>query len=42
MVYNEIRDLCEQIGINVITATGTRHRAPTAFWGMDISEEDIE
>ena len=40
--YNEIRDLCKQIGIAVITATGMRHRASTAFWSMDVSEEDID
>ena len=40
--YNEMMDLCEQIGIRVITATGMRHRASTAFWHMDIFEEDIE
>ena len=39
--YNEIRNLCKQIGIEVITATGMRHRASTAFWSMDVSEEDI-
>ena len=40
--YNEIRGLCEQIGVCVITATGMRHRVSTAFWRMDIFEEDIE
>ena len=40
--YNEIRNLCKQIGIEVITATGMRHRASTAFWSMDVSEEDID
>ena len=40
--YNEIRNLCKQIGIAVITATGMRHRASTAFWSMDISEEGID
>ena len=39
--YNEIRNLCKQIGIEVITATGMRHRASTAFWRLDVSEEDI-
>ena len=40
--YNEIRNLCKHIGIEVITATGMRHRASTAFWSMDVSEEDID
>ena len=40
--YNEIWNLCKQIGIEVITATGMRHRASTAFWSMDVSEEDID
>ena len=40
--YNEIRNLCKQIGIEVITATGMRHRASTAFWSMDVSEEEID
>ena len=40
--YNEIRNLCKQIGIEVITMTGMRHRASTAFWSMDVSEEDID
>ena len=26
----------------MITATGMRHRASTAFWNMDVSEEDID
>ena len=40
--YNEIRNLCKQIGIELITTTGMRHRASTAFWSMDVSEEDID
>ena len=39
--YKEIRNLCKQIGIKVITATGMRHRALTAFWSVDVSKEDI-
>ena len=40
--YNEIRNLCKQIGIEVITVTGMRYRAWTAFWSMDVSAEDID
>ena len=32
--FNEIR-----IGIEVITATGMRHRMSTALWSMDVSKE---
>ena len=40
--YNDIRNLCKQIGIEVITATRMRHRASIAFWSMDTTEEDID
>ena len=40
--YNEIRDLCKEIQIPVITATSMRHRASTMFWSMEgISEDQV-
>ena len=39
--YNDIRDICREIGISTITATGMRHRASTALWGMDASDEQV-
>ena len=38
--YNEIRNICEEIGIPTITATGIRHRASTLFWQMEGLKED--
>ena len=40
--YNDISDLCEQVGIPTITATGMRHRASTALWAMSVSENEID
>ena len=40
--YNDIKHLCIQLHIKVITATGMRHRASMALWGMTISESQID
>ena len=40
--YNDIRHLCVQLDIKIITATGMHHRASTALWGMSISESQID
>ena len=40
--YNDIRHLCIQLDIRIITATGMRHRASTALWGMTIGESQID
>ena len=40
--YNDIRHLRIQLDIKIISATGMRHRASTALWGMTISESQID
>ena len=39
---NYIRYICREIGICTITLTGIRHRASTALWGMDASDEQVD
>ena len=39
--YNEIRDICNQLEIPVITASSLRHRASTLFWQMEGHTEAI-
>jgi hypothetical protein len=40
--YNELRDVCNQLQIPVITATSMRHRGATLFWRMEgLSEQSI-
>lgn len=37
--YNEIRDICNDLEIPVITATAIRHRSSTIFWSMEGVQE---
>lgn len=39
--YNEIRDICKDIGIPVITATSIRHRSSTIFWNLEGINEQV-
>ena len=39
--YNEIRDICNQLEIPVITASSLRHRASTLFWQMEGHTEAV-
>lgn len=39
--YNETRDVCEALGLPVITATSVRHRSSTIFWSMEHVEENV-
>ena len=39
--YNEIRDICKEINIPVITATAIRHRTATLFWRSEHLSEDV-
>lgn len=41
--YNEVRDVCQKVGIPVVTATSMRHRAATSLWKMQgLTEEQLK
>ncbi len=39
--YNELRDICLELNIPVVTSTAVRHRAATLFWNVDGVDETL-
>ena len=39
--YNEIKKICDDLKMPVITATANRHRMSTRLWQLDVSDEQV-